>query len=392
MSGISTSVGTTRVATCQQTVRRALRHSARSFLMLRFRIPAACALLAASVLLPVAVQAQGLQVIVTQVREMRVSDNIEALGTLRANESAELTATTTDTIAEIRFNDGERVAAGDVLVVMNSREQQAERSEALAGQEEARQQFERVRDLARRGTASAALLDQRRRELATAQARLAATDARLRDRRITAPFDGVVGLRNVSVGSLLTPGMVITTLHDDSVMKLDFSVPELFISMIEPGLRIEARSRAYPADVFRGEVVSVGNEVDPVTRAFRVRALLSNDERKLRPGMLMTLGLSANERDAWVLPEETVLTRGREHSVFVVVGEGDALSAQRRVVQLGARMPGLVEIRDGLTGDERVVTHGAFRLADGDAVRIRAVDDGSRTLSELLGPDFGARQ
>src|SRR5690606_938492 len=107
----------------------------------------------------------------------------------RANESAELTATTTDTIAEIRFNDGQRVSAGDVLVVMNSREQQAERAEALAAQEEARQQFARVQDLARRGTASAALLDQRRRELATAQARLAATDARLRDRRITAPFD-----------------------------------------------------------------------------------------------------------------------------------------------------------------------------------------------------------
>lgn len=360
--------------------------------MVRFRIPLACALLAVFLLFPVAAQAQGLEVIVTQVREMRVADNIEALGTLRANESAELTATTTDTIAEIRFNDGERVSAGDVLVVMNSREQQAERSEALAAQEEARQQFERVQDLARRGTASAALLDQRRRELATAQARLAATDARLRDRRLTAPFDGVLGLRNVSVGSLLTPGMVITTLHDDSVMKLDFSVPELFISMIEPGLRIEARSRAYPADVFRGEVVSVGNEVDPVTRAFRVRALLSNDERKLRPGMLMTLGLSANERDAWVLPEETVLTRGREHSVFVVIGEGDVLSAQRRVVQLGTRMPGLVEIRDGLAGDERVVTHGAFRLADGDAVRIRAVDDGSRPLSELLGPDVGAAQ
>ena len=352
--------------------------------MLRFRISALCALLVTSLLLPVAVQAQGLQVIVAPVREMRLSDSIEALGTLRANESAELTATTTDTIAEIRFNDGQRVAAGDVLVVMNTREQQAERSEAAAAVEEARRQFERVQDLARRGTASAALLDQRRRELDTARARLGGADARLRDRRIVAPFDGVVGLRNVSVGSLLTPGAVITTLHDDSVMKLDFTVPELFLTAVMPGLRVEAMSRAFPGELFRGEVVSVSNEVDPVTRAFRVRAQIPNPERKLRPGMLLTLSLAGRERDARVVPEEAVLTRGREHSVFVVEQAGDAARAVRRVVTLGTRIPGSVEIVEGLDGSEQIVTHGAFRLGDGDAVRIGAVDDGTRPLAELL--------
>lgn len=355
--------------------------------MKRFRSPLSSLLCAAALIWPCLTQAQGLEVIVTQVREMRVADRIEALGTLRANESAALTATTTDTIAEIRFDDGQRVSAGDVLVVMNSREQIAERAEAAAAVSEAQRQFERVQDLARRGTASAALLDQRRRELHTARARVEAAEARLRDRRIVAPFDGVVGLRNVSVGSLLTPGAEITTLHDDSVMKLDFTVPELFIPVVVPGMNIEARSRAWPDETFHGEVVSVGNEVDPVTRAFRVRALLPNPLRKLRPGMLMALALAAQERDARVLPEETVLTRGREHSVFVVVGEDDSLRAARRVVQLGTRLPGVVEIRGGLAGDERVITHGAFRLADGDAVRIRAVDDGSRPLAELIEAD-----
>lgn len=341
-------------------------------------------LLSLSLLLPLLAQAQGLQVIVAPVREMRLSDNIEALGTLRANESAQLTASTTDTIAEIRFNDGQRVSAGDVLLVMNSREQLAERSEAAAALEEARRQFERVQDLARRGTASAALLDQRRRELETARARVEAVDARLRDRRIVAPFDGVVGLRNVSVGSLLTPGAVVTTLHDDSVMKLDFTVPELFLTTVTSGLRVEAQSRAYPGETFRGEVVSVSNEVDPVTRAFRVRALVPNPERKLRPGMLLTLSLAGRERDALVVPEEALLTRGREHSVFVAETAGDAVKAVRRVVRLGIRVPGAVEIVEGLTGTEQIVTHGAFRLNDGDVVRVRAVDDGSRPLAELL--------
>jgi membrane fusion protein (multidrug efflux system) len=352
--------------------------------MLRFRIPVTCALLAASFLLPAAVQAQGLKVIVAPVREMRLADNIEALGTLRANESAQLTATTTETIAEIRFSDGQRVEAGDVLVVMNSREQQAERAEAVAALDEARRQFERVQDLARRGTASAALLDQRRRELDTARARVDGTDARLRDRRIVAPFDGVVGLRNVSVGSLLTPGAVVTTLHDDSVMKLDFSVPELFLTAVSPGLRVEAMSRAFPGEVFRGEVVSVSNEVDPVTRAFRVRALIPNVERRLRPGMLLTLSLAGRERIARVVPEEALLTRGREHSVFVVEQSTGGMRAVRRVVTLGIRIPGSVEIVNGLSEAERVVTHGAFRLNDGDPVRVGAVDDGTRPLAELL--------
>ena len=335
-------------------------------------------------LLPSPAFSETLQVIVSQVREIRLADRIEALGTLRANESARLTATTTDTIAEIRFEDGQRVSEGDVLVVLNHHEQLAERAETRAAAEEARRQHERVKDLAKRGTASASLLDQRRREYDTALARVQAAEARVRDRLIVAPFDGVVGLRNLSVGSLLSPDTVVTNLHDDSVMKLDFTVPELFVASVAPGLTIEAQSRAFPEEVFRGEVVSVSNEIDPVTRAFRVRALIPNPERRLRSGMLLTLALASGERDAHVVPEEALLTRGREHSVFVVLGAGDALHAERRIVQIGTRVPGVVEILAGLEAGERVVTHGAFRLNDGDEVRIKAVDDGSVPLAELL--------
>lgn len=343
-------------------------------------------LLSAVLLIPPAVaqSPQGLQVIVSPVREMRMADTVEALGTLRANESAHLTATTTDTITEIRFNDGQRVQAGQVLVVLNNREQLAERAEARASADEARRQYDRVQDLAKRGTASAALLDQRRRELDTALARLEAAEARVRDRQIVAPFDGVVGLRNVSVGSLLTPGTVVTAIHDDSVMKLDFTVPEVFISVVAPGQRIDAQSRAFVGQTFSGEIVSVSNEVDPVTRAFRARAMIPNPALTLRPGMLMTLTIRAAERDALTVPEEALITRGREHSVFVVASEGEAQRAVRRVVQIGTRVPGSIEIVGGLQGDEQVVTHGAFRLNDGDRVRVQAVDDGSRPLADLL--------
>lgn len=353
----------------------------------KFFLPA---LLALSLSFPALAQVAGLQVIVSPVRQMRLADSIEAIGTLRANESAQLTASTTDTITEIRFNDGQRVKAGDVLVVMNSGEQFAERSEARAAVAEARRQYERVQDLAKRGTASASLLDQRKRELDTAQARLDATQARVRDRQIVAPFDGIVGLRNVSVGSLLTPGTVVTSIHDDSVMKLDFTVPEVFLATVATGQRIEAASRAFPGEVFTGEVVGISNEVDTVTRAFRVRAQMPNPDRKLRPGMLMTLIIRAVERDALMVPEEALVTRGREHSVFVVRGGDDAKVAERIEVHIGTRVKGAVEIVEGLTGDEQIVTHGAFRLAHGDRVRVLGVDDGSRPLSDLLKRDGGS--
>lgn len=340
---------------------------------------------------PLASAAQGLQVIVAPVRAALLADRIEALGTLRANESAILSATTTDTIAEIRFNDGQRVSAGQVLVVLNRREQLAERAEARAAVEEAQRQYERVQDLARRGTASASLLDQRRRELRTAQARLEAAEARVLDRQIVAPFDGAVGLRTLSVGSLLTPGTPVTTLHDDSVMKLDFTVPELFIAAVLPGQHIEAQSRAFPGEVFRGLVTAISNQVDPVTRAFVVRAEIPNPERRLRPGMLLTLQLQSEERETLLVPEEALLSHDREHTVFVVEsedgadsGNGATLRAVQRPVRTGTRVQGAIEIRDGLSAGERVVTHGAFRLSDGEPIRIRAVDDGRRPLAELL--------
>lgn len=338
------------------------------------------------ILLPVLLMpssALALEVIVAPVREQSLSDPIESLGTLRANESADLTATITETISEIRFSDGERVEAGQVLVALTNREQLAELAAAEADLDEARRQYDRVQDLAERGQESRSVLDQRLRELNNAEARLQGVEARLSDRLITAPFDGVLGLRNVSVGSLLTPGSVVTTILDDSVMKLDFGIPEVFLAHVGTGLAVRARSGAYPDDEFSGEVASLSNQVDPVTRAFQVRAEIPNPDRKLRPGMLMTVTLDSRERTTLTIPEEAVLSSGRSHHVFVVSGD-EEYSAQRRSVELGARMPGRVEIRDGLEPGDRVVIHGGFRLSDGDSIQIRAEVDDERSLARIL--------
>lgn len=335
-------------------------------------------------LLGSAAHGQTAEVIVAGVQRTTINDPIEALGTLRARDMADITASITETISEIRFTDGQRVQAGQVLAALTNREQLAELAGAEADLEEARRQHERILDLAERGQESRAMLDQRRRELETAQARLAQVQARLSDRLITAPFDGVLGLRNASVGTLMTPGRILTTIVDDSAMQLDFGVPELLMASVQPGLELEATTRAWPAEVFRGRVISLSNAVDPVTRAFQVRAELPNPEALLKPGMLMTVTVAGRERAALLVPEEAILSRGRSHHVFVIDDSAETPRAVRRTVEIGRRLPGQVEISSGLSGSERVVIHGGFRLSDGQAVNIRAEVDGSQSVAKIL--------
>lgn len=326
------------------------------------------------------------EVIVAEAQLARFVDRVEALGTLKANESVAVTAVVTETVTKIHFDDGDRVKAGQVLVEMTSAEEHALLQEVRATVEEAQLQYSRVKSLEAQGTEATSLLDQRHRELATARARLTAVESRLADRLIKAPFDGVVGLRDVSVGTLVEPGDVITTLDDDRVMKLDFTVPSAYLSALAPGLPVVGNTRAYGDRRFEGEVRSVASRVDPVTRSVVVRAVLPNPDRSLKPGMLMKVVLLTNPRESVSIPEEALAPLGPRHFVNVVDGS-DPPRALQREVAIGARQPGFVEILDGLSPGERVITQGVIKLRPGQAILIQAVDDGSRTLHELLQAD-----
>jgi membrane fusion protein (multidrug efflux system) len=325
--------------------------------------------------------AKPVPVIVSEVRVDRFVDRVEALGTLKANESVSVTANVTETVSAIHFDDGQRVAAGDILVEMTSAEEHALLEEARARVSEAERQYDRVKSLVAQRSASESLLDERKRDLDTARALLVAIESRLADRLVKAPFAGVLGLRNISPGALVEPGDLITTLDDDSVMKLDFAVPSVFLPDLEPGLGIVAEARAYGNRRFEGEIRSIDSRVDPVTRSIQVRALFPNPDRTLRPGVLMQVALLRNPRDALVVPEAALMHRGREHFVMLA-GEGDI--AEQRQVRIGARRPGEVEIIDGLGSGERVITHGNDKVRPGGRIEIRAVDDGSKGLQAIL--------
>ncbi len=319
-------------------------------------------------------------VIVAEVRADRLADRVESLGTLRARESVTLTAAVTETVTAIGFDDGDRVEAGRVLVEMTSAEEHALLEEARATVDEASRQFQRVKSLAKQGTAARSLLDERRRQLDTARARLAAIESRLADRLVKAPFAGVVGLRNISLGALVEPGEPITTLDDDSTMKLDFAVPSVFLGSLEPGTAVDAHARAYGDRAFQGVVRSIDSRVDPVTRSIVVRAELPNPQRLLKPGMLMEVELQTHPREALVIPEEALVPQGAKQTVLVVEGS----KAVRREVRIGTRRPGEVEVLEGLAPAEQVITHGAVKVRPGQAVTVRIVDDGSRSLGEML--------
>lgn len=316
-------------------------------------------------------------VVAEPARVERMEDMVEALGTLRANETVTLTATVTEAVTAINFDDGQRVEKGDVLVEMTSGQEKAELEAERATVAEAERQVERIEPLVKSGAASKSLLDQRRRELQTARARLEAVQSRIGDRIIVAPFSGVLGLRGVSVGAVLQPGMRITTIDDDSTMKLDFQVPSVFLASLKPGLPITATARAFEGREFHGTISSIDSQIDPVTRSITVRAVLPNEDRVLKPGLLMSVNILKNPRDAVVIPEEALVPEGRSNAVFVVEGGGEQGIARKRPVTIGTRRPGKVEIVEGLLEGERVVTHGTMRIADGAPVVVSAQAPGA---------------
>lgn len=323
-------------------------------------------------------------VYVQQVQLTDFSDRVEALGTLRANESVVLTASVTDRISHIHFQDGQRVKAGALLVELNNLEEKAQRQELFLVVDEATRQFQRVQKLAKDGLAPQSQLDEQRRTFQAAQARLDALDARMQELQIVAPFAGVLGLRNVSVGTLLAAGEIITTLDDDSVMKLDFSVPSTYLPFLKPGLAVSAQAKALNDSAFEGEIASIDSRVDPITRSVRVRALLDNANHQLRPGLLMSVVLHKNPRQALVIAEEALIPEGRKHTVMRIDNQHTPAQVEQVEVTVGSRIPGQVEILSGLAPGDLVVTHGTVKIRHGSEVKVLAQQAYGERLPSLL--------
>jgi membrane fusion protein (multidrug efflux system) len=306
-------------------------------------------------------------VVVAPVRREQLVDEVDALGTAFANESLTLTAKVTDTVRRVNFEDGQFIEGGTVLIELTNQEEEALLAEARANLEDAEKQLERLEDLSARGLTAASELDMARSRAAASEARLNTVVARLRDRLIQAPFSGVLGFREVSPGTLVTPSTPITTLDDISIIKLDFTVPETFLGVMEPGAKVFARSASWPDREFEGEVRTVGSRVDPVTRAVVVRAHVPNPDSALRPGMLLTVRVIMAERTALTVPEGAVFELRDQAYVFQV---GSDQIARQKPVEIGDRRFGKVEVLAGLGEGDLVVSEGTIKLRDGIPIRL----------------------
>lgn len=312
-------------------------------------------------------------VITAQVREVPFASQVEALGTAKANEAIDVTAKVSNRITAIRFREGQSVRSGDVLVELDADEAKADLAVAEAALNDSRSQVNRSRELAVTKALSAQQMEQLESTLHANEARVAASRARLNELTIRAPFSGRVGLRNVSVGSLVNSGTVITTLDDVSTMKLDFSVPETFLSLLKEGLEVDANSAAYAGETFKGKVVSVGSRVDPVSRSVTVRAQVGNRDAKLKPGMFMTVRLVRSDSKALVIPEQALVPERDKQFVFAV---RDGKSIKTEIV-VGRRRPGEIEVLHGLRLGDVVVSEGSQKIRDGSFVRVANGGGGS---------------
>ena len=321
-------------------------------------------------------EARSVKVVTQPVNLQPITDEIQALGTARANESIEIRPRIASYVTRIGFEEGQSVEQGQLLVELENSEIVAGLELARAALTESRSLYDRSRSLASSQAISASNLEELLAQVKVDEAQVEAAKARLTNTRIIAPFAGRVGLRNVSPGSFVNSQTVITTLDDTDTIKLDFSVPETFLTVIGEGMSVVAHSIVYPDADFEGIVQSIDTRLDPISRSVQARAEIDNADGRLKPGMFMTVDLRRERGDRLVAPEQSIVPEGTEQFVYIVK---DGI-VEKRTVTLGRRIPGLVIIEDGVTAGELVITEGTGRVRDGSLVE--SIDQTTLSQSE----------
>lgn len=305
---------------------------------------------------------------VAKVIGMKLQDEVNAAGAIQSNQSVILRPEVAGRITSLNFSDGQKVNKGQVLVVLDAAVNQAEVQQAKAELSIAKANFKRNAELAQQKFIAERVKEESAVNVQVLEAKLALAQARLAKFEIRAPFSGVVGIRNVSVGGYVQDGADLVNLEDISSVKVDFRVPEIFVDRIKKGQAIEVMVDALPGESFRAQVDAIDPQIDNSGRSALLRGRIENPETRLKPGMFARVKLILDEREnAMVIPEEAIVPLGNKATVWKVVDT----KAQRTEVKTGLRRDAKVEIVEGLRLGDIVVTAGQLRLkADGTPVRI----------------------
>lgn len=313
---------------------------------------------------------------VGRVEAVRIEDDAQAVGSLRANQSVMLRPEVSGRIRSLGFAEGQRVRRGQLLVQLDDTLQLAQVRQAEAQASIARTNLQRSRELAAQNFVSQSVVDQNGAALQVAEAQVALAQAQLQRMKLMAPFDGTAGLRAVDVGDYVKDGADIVGIEDLSSLTVQFSLPERYVDRLRTGQPVELRLDALPGRDFKGRVTVVDPQVDANGRALKVQAQVSNPGTLLRPGMFARPRVVFAVREAAiVVPEEALVPVGNKQFVFKVVDAGEGKKVSQRIeARLGLRLPGKVEVLEGLNAGDSVVTAGHSRLLRGDAVPLRVVD------------------
>lgn len=306
---------------------------------------------------------------VTKVSTGKVFEEVSATGTVKAAESVMLRPDIIGRIAKLNFKDGDKVRKGQILVELDVSLQQANKDQAKAELDLAISNYKRNEDLANKKFISGSILDQAESQVKVAQAKLALAEAQMQRGLIRAPFDGSVGLRNVSVGEYVRDGADIVTVDDLSRLRVDFKLPERYAAQAKMGMKVMVEpDPSLKLKGLGGKVDSIDTVLDTNGRALTLRVRIPNPKGLLKPGMFVKTKLILSEREgALLVPDEAVQAQGREMLVYKVI-DGKAV---RTTVKTGARQMGKIEIMDGLKEGDIIIQTGLQRInRDGQAVRV----------------------
>ena len=296
---------------------------------------------------------------------------LDAVGSIKAARGVDLTSESSGEITAINFVSGAQVSGGELLVVLNDDVEQASRRNQIASLDLAKILFERDRKLVEQKSIPRSQYDRSKADLESARAQLAETEARIRNKRIHAPFSGTIGILQVDVGDYLSPGTEIATLQDLGELEIDFTLPARFAPQLRPGLAIELQVGAFPGQVFNATLSALDSRVDPDTLNLLAQAKI-HDSGGLLPGMFASLRIELGTFEEVLTVPETAITYSLQGSTVYVIREGGGgqLSVDAVVVQVGEVRAGRIGILRGLEAGQQIVTAGQNKLFRGANVKI----------------------
>ena len=305
----------------------------------------------------------------TRVQQTAWSERIEALGSLTAIQDVAVASEVPGKVQALAFESGAEVEKGAVLVRLDDSDDRALLTALEAELELARLEYDRVRSLRGSSAVSQSLLDQARAQVASLEARVQRQRVLVERKTILSPFSGVLGIREVSLGTIVAAGDPIVRLQTAAPIYVDFTVPERHRGRLAVGQSLEVEVAAWPGERFEGMVRVVSPAVDERSRSLRLRGTLGNKDRRLQPGMFATVHLQLGaQRSVLTLPRTAISFFAYGESVFALEGEGSPLTARRVPIAVGRTRAGRVEVLDGLAAGQRVVHTGHLKLRDGQAV------------------------